>query len=126
MVKKIKSVEDLDVFKKSHELTLDIYRVTEKFPQTERFGLINQMRRCSASMGTNLMEGGHRLSRKEFRHFVGISKGSAGELKYHLLLSKDLGYLPEDEFFILKEKVDQISMMLTGLVKSLTHTDTNH
>ena len=101
-----------------------VYRFTHDFPQTERFGLVTQMRRASASIGANLMEGSHRLNKKEFRQFVGISKGSAGELKYYLLLTKDLGYLPEKEYFSLKVEIEQISMMLNGLVKSLTDTDT--
>ena len=121
---KISSVEELEVFKRSHKLTLNIYKVTEAFPQAERFGLVAQMRRAAASIGSNLLEGSHRLSRKEFRQFVGISKGSAGELKYHLLLGKDLGYLPESAYYNLKAEVEQISMMLNGLVKSLT--DTKH
>ncbi|MDI6889577.1 MAG: four helix bundle protein [Thermodesulfovibrionales bacterium] len=121
---KISSVEELKVFKRSHEFTLNIYRITKQSPQAEKFGLVAQMRRAAASIGTNLLEGSHRLSRKEFRQFVGISKGSAGELKYHLLLAKDLGYLPESEYFILRTGVDQISMMLNGLAKSLT--DTKH
>ncbi|MDP3048198.1 MAG: four helix bundle protein [Thermodesulfovibrionales bacterium] len=121
---KINKVEELEVFKKSHKLTLDIYKVTEKFPQTEKFGLISQMRRASSSICTNLLEGSHRLGRKEFRQFVGIAKGSAGELKYQILLSKDLGYLAEREYLDLRDEIEQISMMLNGLVKSLT--DTNH
>ncbi|MBU4320898.1 MAG: four helix bundle protein [Nitrospinae bacterium] len=124
MMSKINKVEELEVFKKSHKLTLDIYKVTEKFPQTEKFGLISQMRRASSSICTNLLEGSHRLGRKEFRQFVGIAKGSAGELKYQILLSKDLGYLAEREYLDLRDEIEQISMMLNGLVKSLT--DTNH
>ncbi len=121
---RINSVEELEVFKRSHKLTLDIYKVTKGFPQTEKFGLVAQMRRAAASINTNLLEGSHRLSRKEFRQFVGISKGSAGELKYHLLLAKDLGYLLESDYCNLKDEVEQISMMLNGLVRSLT--DTKH
>jgi four helix bundle protein len=70
------------------------------------------------------MEGGHRLGRKEFRQFVGIAKGSTGELKYHLLLAKDLGYLPEEKFVVLRSEAEKISKMLNGLAKSLTDTDT--
>ncbi|HEC98589.1 MAG TPA: four helix bundle protein [Nitrospirae bacterium] len=65
------------------------------------------------------MEGSHRLNRKEFRQFVGIAKGSTGELKYHLLLSKDLGLLSDDEFNFMRRETDEISKMLNGLVNSL-------
>jgi four helix bundle protein len=123
-VSRINSAEELEVFKRSHKLTLDVYKVTEGFPQAEKFGLVTQMRRAAVSIGSNLLEGSHRLSRKEFRQFVGISKGSAGELKYHLLVAKDLGYLPESIYCSLKAEVEQVSMMLSGLVKSLT--DSKH
>lgn len=121
---KIASVEELEVFKRSHKLTLHIYKVTEGFPQTEKFGLVSQMRRASSSICANLLEGSHRLNKKEFRQFAGIAKGSAGELKYYMLLAKDIGYIEESKYFIMIAEVEQISMMLNGLVKSLT--DTKH
>jgi four helix bundle protein len=68
------------------------------------------------------MEGSHRLSRKEFRQFVGVAKGSAGELKYHLLLAKDLGYMPQNQYHVLRSEAEQISKMLNGLVRALTVT----
>jgi four helix bundle protein len=66
------------------------------------------------------MEGGHRLNRKEFRQFAGIAKGSAGELKYHLLLAKDLEYLSGADYSVLRSEVDEISKMLNGLIRSLS------
>ena len=122
----INTVEDLEVFKRSHNLALRIYKLTEMFPQSEKFGLISQMRRASASIATNLIEGSHRLSSKEFRQFASISRGSVGELKYHLLLSRDLGYLPEEDHSHLRNELEEISKMLNGLIKSLSHTDTKH
>lgn len=119
-MEKIKSVEELDVFKKSHLFTLRIYRVTKRFPSVERFGLVPQMTRAAASLGTNLMEGSHRLNRAEYRQFVGIAKGSAGELKYQLLLVKDLGYISEEEYNELKTRLEEISKMLNGLIKALS------
>jgi four helix bundle protein len=122
----VKSVEELEVFKKAHSLTVNVYKISTKFPAEEKFGLITQIRRSAASVCANLMEGSHRLGRKEFRQFVGISRGSAGELKYHLLLAKDLGYLPNKDFIILRSEAEEISKMLYGLANSLsdTHTDT--
>jgi four helix bundle protein len=116
---KIKSVEDLEVYKRSHNLTLDIYRSSKKFPSEERFGLIPQIRRAASSICSNLMEGSHRLGKKEFRQFVGIAKGSVGELKYHLLLAKDLGYLPPNQFVTLRSEAETVSKMLNGLANSL-------
>lgn len=123
---KIRSVEELEVFKKAHTLTLKIYDITGVFPTEEKFGLISQMRRASASMAANLMEGGHRLNKKEFRQFVGIAKGSAGELKYHLLLARDLKYLSDDDYQVLKNEIESISKMLNGLSNSLSDIKHRH
>lgn len=112
-------IEDLDVFKLSHKLALEIYKITDKLPIIERFGLVSQMRRAAVSIPTNLMEGAHRISRKEYKYFVSISKGSCGELKYQLLLSKDLGYLTTPKFTEMLNGYERVSMMLTKLYKSL-------
>ncbi len=117
---RIRSVEDLEVFKRGHSLTLRIYKIPKKFPREERFNLVPQMPPASSSIGSNLMEGGHRLNRKEFRQFTGIAKGSTGELKYQLLLAKDLEYLSEADYSVLRLEVDEISKMLNGLIRSLS------
>jgi four helix bundle protein len=122
----MKSVEDLDVFKLSHEITLEIYNLTNDFPEHEKYGLISQVRRSSMSIPMNLMEGSHRLNKKEYRQFVGIARGSVGELKYQLMLSRDLKYLKEDTYKHLREKAESISKMLTKLAASLTDTDNRH
>jgi four helix bundle protein len=116
----IKSVEDLDVFNMAHKLVLKIYEATKKFPDEEKFGLVSQMRRAVSSVPMNLMEGGHRLSSKEYRQFAGIANGSIGELKYHILLSKDLKYLSNDVYHELRNTAEEISKMLMGLIKSLS------
>ena len=116
----MKSVEDLDVFKLAHGITLEIYRITDNYPDCEKYGLVSQIRRSSMSTPTNLMEGSHRLSRKEYRQFVGIARGSTGELKYQLMLSRDLNYLDDGIYGRLREKAESISRMLTKLAASLT------
>lgn len=116
-------VENLDVFKKSHELTLGLYKLTKNFPTSEKFGLTSQIRRASSSICANLIEGNHRNNTREYRQFAGMSRGSAGELKYHLLLAKDLAYLSENDYRCCSKTVDDISKMLHGLIRSL---DTVH
>lgn len=112
-------IEELDVFKKSHGLTLDLYRLTAQFPSEEKFGLTSQIRRASSSICANLIEGNHRNNKREYRQFAGISRGSAGELKYHLLLAKDLAYISENDFRKCDKTTDDISKMLHGLIKAL-------
>jgi len=112
-------VKDLTVFKKSHRLVLDIYRITNGYPNGERFGLTAQMRRSSASIPTNIMEGSGRSGTKEFIHFIGIALGSCKEIEYQLLLSKDLGYLSKETYEEFFEKYNEIGKMLYSLKKSL-------
>jgi len=115
----IQKAQDMDLFKMAHSLTLDVYKSTGKFPREERYGLSAQMRRSAYSIPINVLEGASRLSKKEYRQFVGIARGSASEITYQLLLSKDLGYISEGDYTSLKERYDRVSRMLTGLIKSL-------
>lgn len=115
----MKTVEELDVFKLSHSLALEIFETTKAFPEEEKFGFISQMRRAAYSVPMNLMEGAYRLGRKEYRQFVSIAKGSAGEIKYQLLLVKDLKYISENKYTNLLPEYERVSQMLTKLAKSL-------
>ena len=126
-MRSVRRTEDLKVFKKAHKLTIELYKLTGNFPQSEKFVLVSQIRRAAISICANLMEGSHRHSSKEFRQFVGIANGSAGELKYYLLLAKDTGYLENEKYKELMEEVNQISKMLRSLSSSLfeKHTTTN-
>jgi len=118
-MEKIYSVEELEVYKKAHSLTLELYKVTKKFPREELLALVSQIRRAASSINANLMEGSHRNNKKEYRQFVGISRGSAGELKYHLLLSRDLNYINELEYDGFIDQVNSISKMLYGMIVRL-------
>lgn len=115
----MKSVEEMDVFKLSHQLVLAIYKITKMFPEDEKFGLVAQMRRAAYSVPMNLAEGANRLNKKEYRQFVGIAKGSAGEVQYQLLLAKDLGYIDPVTYSELRLEYERIGQMLSGLSKAL-------
>ena len=117
----MKSVEDLDVFKLAHELALEVYRVTVGFPREENFSLVPQMRRAATSVGMNLVEGSMRLSRREFRQFVGVARGSAAEVSYQLLLARDLDYMSKEVYEELRSRCERVSKMLTRLAQSLDH-----
>ena len=102
-----------------HSLAPEIFETAKAFPEEDKFGLISQMRRAAYSVPMNLMEGAHRLGRKEYRQFVSIAKGSAGEIKYQLLLVKDLKYISENKYTNLLPEYERVSQMLTKLAKSL-------
>ena len=107
--------EQLDVWKKSIDLTVDLYKVTERFPGDERFGLTSQIRRASVSIAANIAEGAGRRSNKEFLNFLSISQGSASEVETELLIAFRLEYVSEATFQGLMQKLDEIGRMITGL-----------
>ena len=115
----VKDVKELEVFKSAHNLVLRIYKITENFPQDERFGLVSQMRRSAFSIPMNLIEGSNRLNTREYRRFVGIAKGSAGEISYQILLARDLRYITEEMYSNLKNEYEIVIKMLSNLAKSL-------
>jgi four helix bundle protein len=115
----MKTVEELDVFKLAHQLALKTYSTTNTFPREETFSLVDQMRRGAASVGMNLMEGAMRLGTKEYRQFVGIARGSAGEVCYQLLLAKDLKYISNETYHELRSGYDRVIQMLSRLSQTL-------
>ena len=115
----MRDIKRYKVFQKAHHLTLEIYKVSAKFPKEETFGLISQMRRSAYSIPMNLAEGATRSSPKEFCQFVNVALGSCEELRYQLLLGKDLGYLSKKRYLYLESSYEEIKKMLSGLYKKL-------
>ena len=107
--------EKLAVWKEARILTVLIYQLTEKFPDKEKFGLTNQMRRASVSIGANIAEGSSRFSAKEQAHFYSISYGSLMELMSHSFTALDLKYLHEEVFEKLKNMVQPLSLKINNL-----------
>jgi four helix bundle protein len=107
---------NLEVWNKSHNLTLDIYRLTESFPRTEVFGLSIQLRRGAASIATNLAEGCGR-AQGEFGRFLQTAFGSACEVEYQLLLSRDLELITAEAYDAPNAKLLEVKRMLHGLLK---------
>ena len=109
----------LKVWQKTHELVLEIYRLTAKFPRTEIYGLINQLKRAAYSVPVNIVEGQSRQTTREYLQFLYNARGSLEEVRYFLLLSMELGYLSEKDHEILESKYESASRMLNALIKSL-------
>ena len=109
----------IQVWQKAHKFTLKIYKITTTFPQDERFGLVSQIRRATASIPTNIAEGAGRETQKEFARFIHIATGSASEVEYLLLLSHELGYIPKEEYPLLDQNIVEIKRMLYAFGKAL-------
>lgn len=108
--------ENLKVFQEAHKLTLMIYELSNKFPKSEEFGLKSQIRRSSASIAANIVEGNSRGHKKEFLQFLYLANGSLEETKYHLLLAKDLQYISLEEYNNVHSQAELTSKMLHGLI----------
>jgi len=116
---KINRFSDLTVWQKAHELTLETYRLTEKFPRSEQFGIVSQLRRSAASVSANIAEGFGRRTTNELLRCLQISRGELEETRYFVILSRDLGYLAADVFETMNARCDSVGQLINALGRSL-------
>jgi len=102
----------LDIWKRSHLITLRVYKITSHFPKEELFKLTSQMRSCASSIPMNIAEGCGRNTNPQFAHFLQISIGSCNELQYQFILSKDLEYISNEVFDDLHSEIIEIRRMI--------------
>ena len=110
---------NLRVWNTAIALALEVYRITESFPQTERFGLTSQLRRAAVSVPSNIAEGHGRTTRGEYKHSLSIARGSVIEVEVQLILAEQLGYVKSPLLANALNQCDAISRMLTNLKRSL-------
>lgn len=115
---KIRSFKDLNVWKESHILVLEIYKATKTFPKDELFGLTNQIRRAAVSITSNISEGFNRISPKEKLQFYFIALGSLAETQNQLLIAKDIGYVKSEVFDKIELQLVVAQRLLNGFIKS--------
>ena len=110
--------ENLNVYKKAIEFAKHVYLATKVFPREEMFGLTNQFRRAAVSISLNIAEGSAQ-SKKSFRKFLDIARGSVYECVAALQISQDIGYIGVQKLEQLRTDLVTISKMLSGLKRSL-------
>ncbi|ADW69297.1 four helix bundle protein [Granulicella tundricola] len=110
----------LAVWKRAHLLVLHIYEASEAMPEAERFGLLLNLRRTAISVASKIAEGSGRGSDAKFAIELRRSRAAITELEYLLLLSRDLGHLPETQFQSLTEEIVEVRKMISGLISRLT------
>ena len=114
------SYKDLIVWQKSKELAVLIYRVTDKFPKSELYGLVSQMRRAAVAIPSNIAEGAGRQHTKEFIQFLAIAEGSATELETQLIIAERLKFLEKAKYDEIAALQLEIFKMLRVLIKKLS------
>ncbi|MCU1386587.1 MAG: hypothetical protein JWL71_5284 [Acidobacteria bacterium] len=115
----MQSYKELVVWQKGIQLVTEIYKLTEKFPKSEMFGLTSQMRRCAVSIPANLAEGYGRKHRGEYTQFVRIAFGSGTELETHLIIAQNIGFITNLEAAIAVALLDEVMRMLNKLSSAL-------
>jgi len=119
-MEKAQEFKDLIVWQKSHELVLEIYKITKGFPVEEKFGLVSQMKRAVVSVTANIVEGFKRRGIKDKVNFYNMSQSSLNELEYYVILVKDLRYTNHlDKINLL---IEEVSKMLNGLISSINRS----
>jgi len=115
----VQDFRQLKIWRKSHDLTLAIFRATQGFPAAETYGLTSQIRRAAAAIPTNIAEGTGRGSDPDFARFLHIAMGSASELQYLLLLARDLSYVSDDVHASLGDMTVEVKRMLASLLRTV-------
>lgn len=119
MEKGRKGFRQLTVWQKAYLLTLNIYKLSKKFPKEELYGMASQLRRASVSIPANIAEGYERNHRKEYLQFLHIAKGSLGEVETYLMLANDLEYISEHDYTVTQESRNEVARILHGPLVSL-------
>ncbi|MEE4001385.1 four helix bundle protein [Tenacibaculum sp. FZY0031] len=115
----MRNYRKFEVWKKSHELALKVYKLTKGFPKEEIYGITSQLRRASLSVPTNIVEGVSRNTEKEFAHFVNIASGSSTEVEYLLEFASELNYLSYKDHENLNKEIVSVRKMLNVLYRKL-------
>lgn len=115
----IQSYKDLEVWKKSVELTVVIYQITSKFPREELYGITFQIRKAAVAIPSNIAEGRSRSHTKEFIQFLKIAYSSGAELETQLIIANKIGFLSSTDYRILSDMITEIMKMINGLFQKL-------
>lgn len=122
----LRSYQELVAWQKSMAFVTDVYRCTQQFPKDEIYGLTSQIRRAAVSIPSNVAEGQGRLTRGEFKQFLGYAKGSVFEVETQLLIAHDLGYMDARELQALLDRIREVGRIISGLLSSLGASRTSH
>ena len=115
---KTETYKDLIVYNKAYEMAIGVYKATKEYPDSEKYGLVSQLRRCSVSIPSNIAEG-YRRGRKEYIQFLKIAFGSCAELETQISISKDLDYLKTADFQKIYFLQEEVSRLLGAIIRKM-------
>jgi len=113
------SFEKLEIWQIARKLTSEIYKITRDFPEDEKYGIVNQLRRACISICSNIAEGNSRTSNKEKTYFFQIAYSSSMEVLNQIIISNDLNYLGEPDLKKLREIIEKLSNKINALHKNI-------
>ncbi|WP_298794296.1 four helix bundle protein [uncultured Allomuricauda sp.] len=113
----MRNFRELEIWKEARKLVKEVYYVTSKLPETEKYGLVSQINRCVVSIPANIAEGSSKFSQKDFVRFLQISLGSAFELETHIILCQDLKFISTEQSVPLLQKIQRLQKRITALIK---------
>ena len=113
------SFEQIIAWQRAHRFTILVYQMTKNFPEDERFGLVSQFRRAAVSVEANIAEGYKKLSKADKLRFLNISEGSLAECRNYIILSRDLGFISEEQHDMLYVAIEEASKLLTSYCKGI-------
>ena len=116
---KVKSFEDLTVWQEAHKLTLEVYKLTARFPGVEKYGIVSQLRRCSSAVPANIAEGFGRATTRELLRCRQIARGELEETRYFVLMSRDLGYVTAKDCEDVGQDCSTVGRLINALGSSL-------
>jgi four helix bundle protein len=119
------SFRDLHVWKRAIQMTVAVYRLTATFPRDEQFGLTSQLRRASVSVASNIAEGYGRNSRGEYKHFLGMARGSNSEVETQLVISEELGLGGAEQLTTAAQLNGEVGKMLRSILGKLTEVQSD-
>ncbi len=117
--------KELKVWKEAHKLVIKIYKITDSFPKEELYRLTSQLCRSTALIPANIAEGQARQTTKEYLRFLYTARGSIAETKYHLILTRDLGYIKNSVYIEVIKSYNKVGKMLNALINSLKKQSSN-
>jgi len=117
---KTHSFKDLIVWQKAHQLVIAIYKTTKLFPKEEVFSLTNQVRRATVSIAANICEGYKKKTIPNQLNYINIAEGSLEEVKYYIILSKDLQYINEQDYEQLTNSAEEVGRLINGYEKAIS------